>query len=272
LGPEPDQIDLLKRRIARPHGLVLSAGPVGCGKSTTMYSCLELLCDPTKSVVTIEDPIERRIPGALQIQIEPKIGFGFVEALRGVLRQDADIMMVGEIRDPETAQIAARAARSGILVLSTLHANDASAAFDVFRDFGVPAMFIADAIQAVVAQRLLRRVCPRCRVTVPADDVARAMLSAEIPVPDNLQLARGTGCEGCFRSGYSGRTGIFEIIAVDEEIRQAILTGASRAQIEALARAKGMGSLGAAAARKVVAGETTIEEVNRVLLAEPIGK
>src|SRR4029077_246140 len=142
LGLDADQTGQLKAFLRLPHGMILAAGPVGSGKSTTMYNCLELVNDPAKSLVTIEDPVERRVPGVNQIQIEPKIGFGFVEALRGVLRQDPNVVMIGEIRDPETAHIGVRAARTGVLVLSTIHANDAASSFDMFRDFGIPSMFI----------------------------------------------------------------------------------------------------------------------------------
>lgn len=268
LGLEPDQVELLTKFASMPYGMILSAGPVGSGKSTTIYSCLELVNNPSKSLVTIEDPVERRIRGVNQVQIEQKIGFGFVEALRGVLRQDPNVVMVGEIRDPETAHIGVRAARTGILVLSTLHAQDAASAFDVFRDFGIPTMFIGDSMLAVVAQRLLRKVCQSCKQAVVADEATRLMLGAENHQGD-LVLARGTGCEACFQTGYSGRTGVFEIIGVDDELKHALIKGAPRLEVTRLARARGMGSLQTAAVRKVISGATTIEEMNRVLLTDP---
>jgi type II secretory ATPase GspE/PulE/Tfp pilus assembly ATPase PilB-like protein len=269
LGLEPEQITQLRGHIGRPYGMVLSAGPVGSGKSTTIYGCLELLNHPAKSVVTIEDPIERRMPGVNQIQIEPRIGFGFVEALRGVLRQDPNVMMIGEIRDPETAHIGIRAARTGVLVLSTLHANDAAASFDVFRDFGVPPAFIADSLQAVVAQRLLRKVCPHCRTMVSADEPTRHILGLGGEVPPDVQLAHGTGCDVCFQTGYLGRTGVFEIISVDDDLKHALITGVPRSELVRMAREKGMLSLQGAACRKVLAGQTTVEEMTRVLLIDP---
>ncbi|MGQ0636885.1 MAG: GspE/PulE family protein [Planctomycetaceae bacterium] len=268
LGPEPDQLQLLKRYVTLPYGMILSVGPVGSGKSTTMYSCLELVNHPSKSLVTIEDPVERRIYGCNQIQIEPKIGFGFVEALRGVLRQDPNVVMIGEIRDPETAHIGVRAARTGVLVLSTLHANDGASSFDVFRDFGIPPMLVADSLLAVVAQRLLRKVCQHCKTAVTADEVTQQVLSAA-GVDGELQLAKGAGCDTCFQTGYQGRTGVFEIIAVDDDIKHALLVGAPRSEIVQMARGKGMRSLQSSAARKVALGITTIEEMNRVLLVDP---
>jgi type II secretory ATPase GspE/PulE/Tfp pilus assembly ATPase PilB-like protein len=269
LGLEPDQIETLTRYATMPYGMILSVGPVGSGKSTTMYSCLELVNNPAKSLVTIEDPVERRIAGVNQIQIDPKIGFGFVEALRAVLRQDPNVVMVGEIRDPETAHIGVRAARTGVLVLSTLHAQDAASSFDVFRDFGIPPIFIGDSLLAVVAQRLLRKVCVHCKQTTVANEASRVTLGAE-DHPGDLLLSRGVGCDACFQTGYSGRTGVFEIIGVDDDLKHGLISGAPRLEIIRLARARGMRSLQAAAARKVIDGVTSIEEMNRVLLSEPI--
>lgn len=271
LGLNSEQMAQLKRHISSPYGMILSAGPVGCGKTTTIYNCLELLNEPTRSLVTIEDPIERRVPGVNQIQIEPKFGFGFVEALRGVLRQDPNVVMIGEIRDPETAHIGVRAARTGVLVLSTIHANDAASSFDMFRDFGIPSMFIADSLQAVVAQRLLRKVCLHCKETVVADEPTRLVLQAAGAPAGEMQLARGAGCDICFQTGYLGRTGVFEIIGVEDELKHALITGAPRGELVGIARARGMQSLQAAAARRVVDGTTSVEEMYRVLLSEPAG-
>ncbi|RPI87808.1 MAG: hypothetical protein EHM42_04890 [Planctomycetaceae bacterium] len=166
--------------------------------------------------------------------------------------------------------MAARAARTGVLVLSTVHANDAAASFDVFRDFGVPAMFIADSIICVIAQRLIRKVCPDCRVLEPASETEKKFLAPDVDLPADLRLARGTGCASCFNSGYAGRTGLFEIISVDEDIKQLLLAGSPRAEIVRVARSKGMYSLQTAAARKVVDGTTTLQEMHRLLLTEPL--
>jgi len=250
--------------------MILAAGPVGSGKSTTIYNCLELVNDEVKSLVTIEDPVERRIFGVNQIQIDPRIGFGVVEALRGVLRQDPNVVMIGEIRDPETAHIGVRAARTGMLVLSTLHANDAAAAFDVFRDFNVPAMLLAETLQLVLSQRLLRTVCRHCKTDVPADQAAREILGIDPHDATEVRLARGRGCDACFQTGYLGRTGVFELIAVDDDLKHGLYAGLPRGELVKIARAKGMRSLAAAAARKVLDGMTTVEEMTRVLLADPL--
>jgi type II secretory ATPase GspE/PulE/Tfp pilus assembly ATPase PilB-like protein len=271
LGLEPEQTALLRKHLCVPHGLILTAGPVGSGKSTTMYNCLEQVNDPAKSVATIEDPVERRVFGVNQIQIETKIGFGFVEALRGVLRQDPNVVMIGEIRDPETAQIGVRAARTGMLVMSTLHANDAAAAFDVFRDFGVPPMLLAESLQLVLSQRLLRTVCTHCKTEVVADAAAREMLGIAADAGE-VRLARGTGCDACFQTGYLGRIGVFELIVVDEAIRHGLYSELPRGELLKIAIDRGMRSLSVAAAKKVLDGVTTVEEMTRVLLVEPVSR
>jgi type II secretory ATPase GspE/PulE/Tfp pilus assembly ATPase PilB-like protein len=268
LGLEPDQADSLKRYISAPYGMVLSVGPVGSGKSTSMYSCLKILSTPNRSVVTIEDPVERRVEGVNQIQIDPKINFNFVDALRGVLRQDPDVIMVGEIRDPETAHIATRAGLTGIRVLSTLHANDSASTVDVFRDYGIPPMFIADSINCVISQRLLRKVCSHSRESYVPDRVALQILGLN---PDehhhDVTLTRGIPSEHNFFTGYSGRTGVFEIFGIDAEIREAILNGKSAKELQQLACNKGMMPLEKAARKKVMEGTTTIEEMLRVLIS-----
>ena len=268
LGLEPDQFHTLSQCSRHPYGLIVAAGPVGSGKTSTVYGCLAIANAPSKSVLTIEDPVERRIAGVTQIQVDTRISFGFPEALRGVLRQDPNVMLIGEIRDAETAHIAARAARAGILVFSTLHARDATAAIDVFRDFGVPPMFLADSLTAVVAERLIRKVCPHCRVERPATPAELEFLSFHGPVSDQQSVSEAKGCEQCFHTGYSGRTGVFEIQTFDDEFRRLILSGADREQIVERARRRGMISLRSAAARKVLTGVTTLEEVHRLLLTE----
>jgi len=270
LGLDDDQTNQLKNLLKLPYGMILTAGPVGSGKSTTMYNCLEIVNDPVKSLVTIEDPVERRIYGVNQIQIDPRIGFGFVEALRGVLRQDPNVVMIGEIRDPETAHIGVRAARTGMLVLSTLHANDAAAAFDVFRDFDIPAMLLSETLLAVLSQRLLRRVCPHCKVPVVADAATRQMLGLDPHGGPEAVLSKGQGCDTCFQTGYLGRVGVFEIIAVDEDLKQGLCAMVPRTELAKRARAKGMRSLVSAATRKVLDGLTTVEEMTRVLLIDPV--
>jgi type II secretory ATPase GspE/PulE/Tfp pilus assembly ATPase PilB-like protein len=265
LGLDESQIEQVTRYLRKPYGVILSVGPVGSGKSTTMYSCLELLNEPHKSLITIEDPVERRIDGVNQIQVDSKIEFGFVEALRGVLRQDPNVMMVGEIRDPETAHIGCRAGLTGVLVLSTLHANDTASTIDVFREFGIPPMFIADSLQGIISQRLIRKVCSRCKTTYHPDEATAEILGLHPDQARDVELARGEGCDYCFNTGYSGRTGVFEILTMDSELRSSILHGGSHDELIQIARSKGMETLDESARKKVLSGQTSVEEMHRVL-------
>ena len=265
LGLDKEQIETLDAHVKVPYGVILAVGPVGSGKTTTLYSCLNRRNDPSKSIVTIEDPVERRITGVNQIQIDNKIEFGFVEALRGVLRQDPNIIMVGEIRDGETAHIGCRAGLSGVTVFSTLHASDTAAAIDVFREFDVPPMFIANSLEAIVAQRLLRVTCLECREEYEPDESTLDYLGLSGEEAANLKLTRGTGCDACFGTGYFGRVGIYEIMAVRGKVREAVLQGKGHNDIMAIARAEGMTTLEQAGIKKALAGVTTLEEVHRVV-------
>ncbi len=265
LGFDEDQMELVRRYVGASYGMILSVGPVGSGKSTTMYSCLQQLNSSTKSLVTIEDPVERRMEGVNQIQVDNRIEFGFVEALRGVLRQDPNVIMVGEIRDPETAHIGCRAGLTGVTVLSTLHANDTASTIDVFREFGIPPMFIADSLQCIISQRLLRKVCESCRETSHPDHAQCNYLGIDPSAAETVTLAKGTGCDACFNTGYLGRTGVFEILGMTDELRDAILAGKTHSEIMELAMSRGMTRLETAAKKKVMAGVTSIEEVHRVL-------
>lgn len=267
LGFEPEQLELLERQIRKPYGMIIVAGPVGSGKSTTLYGCLDRLNDPGRSLTTIEDPVERRMEGVNQIQVEPKVGFGFVEALRGVLRQDPNVLMVGEIRDPETAHIACRAGLTGVMVLSTIHANDAASTIDVLREYGIPPMFIADSVHCVLSQRLVRKVCVNSRETYHPDEATCHMLGLPTHEAENIQLVRGIPRESNFNTGYSGRTGVFEIMPIDKEIRRAILKEASQAEITDIARRNGMKTLHTAARDKVLAGVTSVDEMHRAVLS-----
>jgi type II secretory ATPase GspE/PulE/Tfp pilus assembly ATPase PilB-like protein len=267
LGFEPSQLDVLQRAVKTPSGMLLSVGPVGSGKSTTTYACLMMLNNPGRSMVSIEDPVERRIEGVNQIQTDNKIAFGFVEALRGVLRQDPNIIMVGEIRDAETAHIAARAALTGTQVLSTLHAGDTAATVDLFREFELPAMFIADSLNCVIAQRLLRKVCATERETFHPDGPTAQILGLNPDQCESIELVRGIPGPSNFNTGYMGRTGVFEIMRVDHEMRDAILHKRSNNEIRDLSKSKGMQTLEQSAINKVLAGITTVEEMHRVLLA-----
>ncbi len=264
LGFESVQLEQIKKMANIPYGVLLAVGPVGSGKSTTMYSCLSLRNKPTESVVTIEDPVERQIAGVNQIQIDPKIDFTFVKALRGVLRQDPDVMMVGEIRDPETAQIGVRAGLTGVTVLSTLHASDSLAAIDVFREFGVPPMFIVDAIKCIVAQRLIRMICRHCREEYTPDQTARAVLGLTEEEVASATLARGKGCDACFHTGYSGRTGVFEVLSFTSELRNAVLR---QDDLRAITAKSNLLTLDRATRAKVLRGETTVDEMLRLQTA-----
>jgi len=265
LGFDAQQTEDVKKYVGASYGMILSVGPVGSGKSTTMYSCLELLNDPIKSLCTIEDPVERRIEGVNQIQVDPRIDFNFVEALRGVLRQDPNVMMVGEIRDPETAHIACRAGLTGVLVLSTLHANDTASTVDVFREFGIPPMFIADSLQCVVSQRLVRKVCPDCRTGFRPDAGLCEYLGINPAEQGQIELFKGKGCDSCFHTGYQGRTGVFEVMGIDTALRDAIIKGKTHSEMMNVARSKGMKTLEEVAKQKVIEGSTTVEEILRVL-------
>ncbi|MFH1301588.1 MAG: GspE/PulE family protein [Planctomycetota bacterium] len=266
LGLNENQASDIIRYCHAPYGMILSVGPVGSGKSTTIYSCLDYLNQPEMSLTTIEDPVERRIEGVNQIQIDPKIGFSFAEALRGVLRQDPNVIMVGEIRDSETAHIAVRAGLTGIRVLSTLHSNDAVAAIDVFREFGIPSMFITDSLQGIISQRLIRRVCEKCRAPFQPDTGACEYLGIS---PDQLpdsKIAKGAGCDHCFQTGYLGRTGIYETLGIRGELREAILRGASQSDILKMAADSGMTTMEESGKGKVLQGITTVQELHRVLV------
>jgi len=265
LGFDENQINSVKKFVSAPYGMMLSVGPVGSGKSTTVYSCMELLNQPGRSLVTIEDPVERRMKGVNQIQVDTRVNFGFVEALRGVLRQDPDVIMVGEIRDPETAQIGTRAGLTGIRVLSTMHAHDCAATIDVFRDFKIPPMFIADSLNCIIAQRLLRKTCESSRETYVPDEITCRMLGVDPERASEHRLTRGIPADSNFYTGYYGRTGVFEVMPVDARIREGILHGRSSRELTEMAAESGMTTLEQAARRKVLAGQTTLEEMHRVM-------
>ncbi|MCA8998601.1 MAG: type II/IV secretion system protein [Planctomycetaceae bacterium] len=266
LGMTERQIQIVNEAVHAPFGAILCVGPVGCGKSTTTYACLQMLNNPERSLVTIEDPVERRIDRVNQIQVDAKNGFGFVQALRGVLRQDPDVIMVGEIRDAETAHIAIRAGLTGTRVLSTLHAGDTGATIDMFREFQIPRMFLADAIKCVIAQRLLRKVCEKDQEMVSVTPAAARILGLTPDEAATKKIARGIPTDANFHTGYSGRSGVFEVMSITESVRELLMQGKSGRTVYEQARSDGMLTLEDSAREMVLKGVTSVEEMTRVLI------
>jgi general secretion pathway protein E len=259
LGMAPALHALLKDAFTEPNGIILVTGPTGSGKTTTLYAGLRLLNDGTSNILTVEDPVEYAVDGVGQTQVNPKVGLTFAAGLRAILRQDPDIVMVGEIRDRETAEIAVQASLTGHLVLSTVHTNDAVGAITRMRDMKIEPFLLASTLRAVIAQRLVRRLCSACRQPVPAQAAVAALIGV---VPGTIIHAPG-GCDVCGHSGYKGRIGVFEAIRVDETIRRLINDGGDEALIAAHAFAT-MPTIGAAARALVRDGLTTPEEAVRI--------
>ncbi len=264
LGLFKDDADLLHRLIRKPHGILLVTGPTGSGKSTSLYAWLHTINSVDKRILTVEDPIEYEMAGINQIQMRPEIGLTFAVGLRHILRQDPDVIMVGEIRDQETADIAIRAALTGHLVFSTLHTNDAAGAITRLVDMGIEPFLVASSVEALVAQRLVRRLCPRCKRPWNVDLPFLEHLGFPISKLLSGTICEPVGCEECRGTGYSGRTGIYEILVITDAIRQMIVDRASAADIRAHALEHGMHTLRMDGWRKVLAGTTTLEEVIRV--------
>jgi general secretion pathway protein E len=250
--------------ISRPHGIVLSTGPTGSGKTTTLYAAIDRIRTGREKIVTVEDPVEYELAGVPQVPVNEKVGLTFANALRALLRQDPDIMLVGEIRDHETADIATHAALTGHLVLSTLHTNDAATALTRLVDLGIEKYLVASTVEAVLAQRLVRRICDRCTHLVPLTSEQRAALAAT--APDLTHAHAGAGCAACRNTGYRGRTGIYELLVMDDELRAALHDDASSGHLSRLAVRKGMRLLREDGIRLVRDGMTTVEEVVRVAL------
>ncbi len=249
----------------RPHGIVLVTGPTGSGKTTTLYTALATLNDPARKILTVEDPIEYVLDGINQVQVKPEIGLTFASALRSFLRQDPDIMMIGEIRDLETAQIAVQAALTGHLVLSTVHTNDAASAITRLLDMGIEDYLLSSTINGVLAQRLVRRLCPACRTAyAPPADVAARLGLAALAEGRPIVLQRPGACAECNGTGYHGRTMILELMANADPIRALVMRHAEAREIQAEAARGGMQTMYAHGLRKALAGETTVEEVIRV--------
>lgn len=248
---------LLDGIISRPYGMMLVTGPTGSGKSTTLYSVLEKINEPESNLITVEDPVEYMIPGINQVQINEKAGLTFADALRSILRQDPDKIMVGEIRDTETAQLAVRAALTGHLVLSTLHTNDAPSAVIRLNDMGVAPFLISSSVIGVIAQRLVRKLCPACKEAFePGPNVCR-----EYRIPEGSRIYKAVGCEQCRWSGYKGRTAVFQMMSINDEIRRLIAEEAQAREIEDAALRNGMRTLRDAGLLKVLEGVSSMEEV-----------
>ena len=263
LGFEPSSLEKFLKAISKPYGMVLVTGPTGSGKTNTLYSALSRLNTPEVNIMTAEDPVEFNLHGINQVQMHERIGLNFATALRSFLRQDPNIIMVGEIRDFETAEIAIKAALTGHLVLSTLHTNDAPSSVSRLLNMGIEPFLVSTSLLLVVAQRLVRRICPQCKqpITYPPEALIDVGFSPdEIP---NLRLYKGAGCPNCNNTGYRGRIGVFEVMEVSDTIREMILEGASTLELKHQAREEGMITLRESGLIKVRQGITTIEEVLR---------
>lgn len=263
LGLGAERAALLRRLVEKPHGLFLATGPTGSGKTTTLYSILQGIYTPEKKIITIEDPIEYELAGVAQIPVRPSRQFTFATGLRAILRQDPDIVMVGEIRDSETAEIAIRAALTGHQVFSTLHTNDATGAVTRLLDMGVEAFLISSALEGVLAQRLVRRICPDCRAEIQPSPAVRERLEALSGRPIRGAFFAGRGCDECRGNGYRGRIGIFELLPVGAELRELILHKQSNNQLKEAAQ-RSMTTMHQDALQKAAAGLTTLEEIVRV--------
>ncbi|GAA5785838.1 type II secretion system ATPase GspE [Chitiniphilus shinanonensis] len=260
LGMPGDTLARLEELLAQPHGIILVTGPTGSGKTTTLYAALSRMDATTSNIMTVEDPIEYDLDGVGQTQVNPRIDMSFSRALRAILRQDPDVIMIGEIRDLETAQIAVQASLTGHLVLATLHTNDAASAVTRLTDMGIEPFLLASSLLGVLAQRLGRQLCAECREPYPADASELAAMGVAGPAT----LYRAVGCAVCHGNGYRGRTGVYELLTVDEALRGKIHNQAAEQDIKQYALAHGMLSLRQDGVRRILAGDTTLEEIWRV--------
>jgi type IV pilus assembly protein PilB len=264
LGFEAHSLERFQRAIAKPYGIVLVTGPTGSGKTNTLYSAIASLNKPDTNIMTAEDPVEFNLPGINQVQIKDQIGLNFAAALRSFLRQDPNTILVGEIRDYETAEIAVKAALTGHLVLSTLHTNDAPSTVSRLVNMGIEPFLVGTAVNLIQAQRLIRRVCNNCKVAVtdiPAQTLIEIGFAPE--VVGEVKLVKGRGCGVCNGTGYKGRIGLYEVMEISEGIRDLIMVGATAVEIKRKALEDGMLTLRQSGLEKIKAGTTTIEEVLR---------
>ncbi|MEA2082643.1 MAG: GspE/PulE family protein [Thermodesulfobacteriota bacterium] len=261
LGFSPEKQEQILAMLRKSYGMLIVSGPTGAGKTTTLYAALQTVLSESRKVVTIEDPVEFKMEAATQIQVNPKAGLTFAKGLRSILRHDPDVMLVGEIRDSETAAISVQSALTGHLVLSTLHANRASQVFSRLLDMGVEPFLASASVVGSISQRLVRRLCLNCREKCSP----RVVVQKQFKIGADTVLYKNRGCELCNQTGFNGRLGIFEIISVNDEIQRHILTGASAGSIEKSARADGFKPMAEDGLEKALAGKTTIEEIMRVV-------
>jgi type IV pilus assembly protein PilB len=261
LGLDPETFSQLKVAVDAPHGLILVTGPTGSGKTTTLYSALNELNNPSFNIVTVEDPVEFQIPGINQVPVKKEIGLTFANALRSILRQDPDIVMIGEIRDTETAEIAVEAALTGHQVLSTMHCNDAPGAIARMDDMGIAPFLISSSVILACAQRLMRRICSHCKEPVTYPTKMFSDLNIDASIFDGVTLYRGRGCERCKNSGYAGRLAIIEAMTVSDELRKLIIVRANSRELGKVAIGQGMRTLRMVALDRVRDGVSTLEQV-----------
>ncbi len=266
MGFSKERLTVIHQLIQLAHGIMLVTGPTGSGKTTTLYAALTHINSPDKNIITVEDPVEYQLLGVGQMQVNPKINLTFAAGLRSILRQDPDVIMIGEIRDRETAEIAIHASLTGHLVFSTLHTNDAASAATRLIDMGIEPFLVASSVVAVLAQRLLRRICPDCKRPYRASENELSRL--DLPPGSAVTLYRGAGCTACSQTGYRGRTGIFELMVLDDDIRRLIGGKADSTAIKQTAVAKGMVTLKQEGVERVIHGHTTLEEVMRITQQE----
>ncbi len=270
IGLSGDKLARFKKLLRRSNGIILVTGPTGSGKTTTLYAALNKINSEDKNIMTIEDPVEYQLKGVNQIQVNPKINLTFAAGLRSILRQDPDVVLVGEIRDLETAEIAIQASLTGHLVFSTLHTNDAPSAVTRLVDMGIEPYLISSSLVAVLAQRLVRTTCPHCKIAYEPTDAELSELGLTRKALKDGKLYKGQGCEYCMYTGYKGRTGIFELFIISDRIRKMITQKRDASEIRKVAIEEGMTTLKEDGARKVVEGITTVEEVLRVTQEEVV--
>jgi len=262
---DPEANEKFRQLAANPYGMLLVTGPTGSGKTTTLYSLLKLVSTPKRNVITVEDPVEYRMDGITQVQVSPAAGMTFASALKSILRQDPDIILIGEIRDLETAEIAVSAALTGHLVLSTLHTNDAPGAISRLINIGVPPFLVGSALIGTVAQRLVRLACPKCRKRYKSKKEDLKLLLGKDAPDKAVNLCKVRGCNDCYQSGYKGRKSIYEILPVSSQIKTMIMEGKSDAVIKRQAIKDGMKTLASSAIAEALAGLTTIDEITRIV-------